>query len=111
MKLLFDANISYRIIKKLKIHFPGCLHVSKSGLTLPITDRKIWQFALQNDFIIVTFDEYFYELSNLYNSPPKVVWLRFGNLPLNIIVERLVDFKKNIEALHADSQIALLEIF
>ncbi len=111
MKLLFDANISYRIVKKLKIHFPDCLHVSKSGLTFPITDRKIWQFALQNDFIIVTYDEDFYELSNLYNSPPKVIWLRFGNLPLNTIVERLVGFKKNIETLHADSQMALLEIF
>ncbi len=111
MKLLFDANMSFRIVKKLEIHFPDCLHVSKTGLNLPVSDRIIWQFALQNDYTIVTYDEDFYELSNLYNSPPKVVWLRFGNLPVQLIAERIVLFKKDIEALHLDTQIRLLEIF
>lgn len=48
MKLLFDANISFRIVKKLKKDFPECLHVSQSGLNVPITDRMIWQFAKSN---------------------------------------------------------------
>jgi predicted nuclease of predicted toxin-antitoxin system len=32
MKLLFDQNISYRIVKKVSDKFSGCLHVSSCGL-------------------------------------------------------------------------------
>jgi predicted nuclease of predicted toxin-antitoxin system len=35
MKLLIDANISYRIIKLLNQAFPNSLHVSKTGLAQP----------------------------------------------------------------------------
>ena len=110
MKLLFDANISYRIVKKLKSHFPDSLHVSQAKLIPPVSDRMIWQFALKNNYTIVTYDEVFYELSNLYNSPPKVIWLRFGNLPVQSIAERLLNCKNDIEMLHSDNQIGLLEI-
>lgn len=32
MKLLFDQNISYRIIKKIKKEFPGAIQVKALGL-------------------------------------------------------------------------------
>ena len=111
MKLLFDANISFRIVKKLKKDFPNCLHISQSGLNIPITDRMIWQFAKSNSFIIVTYDEDFYELSNLYGSPPKVIWLRFGTPPTEIIIQKLLKHKVEIENLSYDSDIDLLEVF
>ena len=111
MKLLFDANIFYRIVKKLQKDFSNSLHVSRTGLNPPISDRMIWQFARQNDFLIVTYDEDFYELSNLYGSPPKVIWLRFGNAPIQFIAQRLLFFKKDIENLALDPQADLLEIF
>ena len=86
MKLLFDANIFYRIVKKLQKDFSNSLHVSRTGLNPPISDRMIWQFARQNDFLIVTYDEDFYELSNLYGSPLKsfgcVLVMRLFNLSL-----------------------------
>ncbi len=111
MKLLFDANISYRIVKKLQKDFPHSLHVSKTGINPPISDRLIWQFARQNDFVIVTYDEDFYELSNLYGSPPKIIWLRFGNLPTEIITQKLLKFKTEIQNLILDPNTDLLEIF
>jgi predicted nuclease of predicted toxin-antitoxin system len=111
MTLLFDANISYRIVKKLKNDFPNCLHVSKSGLNPPISDRMIWQFAQKTDFIIVSNDEDFYELSNLYGSPPKVIWLRFGTPPTEIVVQRLLKHKADIHAFAIDTTIDLLEIY
>lgn len=45
MKLLFDQNISFRIIKKLKQFFPDCIHVSDCGL-LNYDDAEIWNYAL-----------------------------------------------------------------
>lgn len=44
MKLLFDQNISYRIIKKLDKSFQNCLHVSDCGL-MDCDDNKIWEYA------------------------------------------------------------------
>jgi predicted nuclease of predicted toxin-antitoxin system len=111
MKLLLDANISYRIVKKLQSVFAGSLHVSRTGLISPISDRSIWEFARKNDFTIVTFDEDFQELANLYGAPPKIVWLRFSPQTTPVIVEKLTLYKTEIETLGTDDETDLLEIF
>ncbi len=111
MKLLFDANISYRIVKKLQSDFPNALHVSRSGLVPPIEDRDIWQFAKRHNYIVVTFDEDFYDLLNIFGAPPKVIWLRFGNLPTDDIAKKLIAQKSDIEILATDSDTEILEIY
>jgi predicted nuclease of predicted toxin-antitoxin system len=89
MKLLFDQNISYRISKKL-IDFPiTSLHVSECDL-YEVEDLQIWNYAHKNNFAIVTFDSDFYDLAILQGHPPKVIWLRTGNLPTNQLVELLI---------------------
>lgn len=62
MKLLFDQNISYRIVKKISHLFPECMHVSSCGLN-DAEDPDIWEFARKNKFTIVTYDSDFYDLS------------------------------------------------
>jgi len=59
MKLLLDANISWRLILKLKLHFEDCFHVDHIGITVPAKDIEIWNFALSNNLIIVTNDNDF----------------------------------------------------
>ena len=95
MKLLVDENISHRIIKIIDTHFPGSAHVTsiKEGR---ITDLDIWNYAKKHDFVIVTYDEDFYEWQQLKNSPPYIVWLRFGNAPTRFIAEKLIRHKNNI---------------
>ena len=78
MKLLFDQNISYRIIEKISNLFPGSLQVKQAGLQNS-KDSEIWEYAKKNDFSIVTFDSDFYDLSMIKGSPPKIIWLRTGN--------------------------------
>lgn len=73
MKLLFDENISYRILKYLIDIFPESLHISRIGVSFPVSDRIIWEYAKKNDFVIVTFDENFEAFANLYGFPPKVI--------------------------------------
>jgi predicted nuclease of predicted toxin-antitoxin system len=46
MKLLLDANISWRIAAKLKNHFEDCLHVDKIGLAFPGEDMEIYGLML-----------------------------------------------------------------
>ena len=68
MKLLLDANISWRLVKKLAGVFPNVLHVNDSGLPIPAKDEEIWNWALQNDFVIVTNDEDFLNFTLLSND-------------------------------------------
>jgi predicted nuclease of predicted toxin-antitoxin system len=57
---------------------------------------EIWQFAKQNGFTIVTFDADFFDLSILRGFPPKVVWLRTGNLTTSEIAELIILKSSNI---------------
>jgi predicted nuclease of predicted toxin-antitoxin system len=43
------------------------------------SDDKVWNYAGENGFAMVTKDSDFSELSVLRGSPPKVIWLRIGN--------------------------------
>jgi predicted nuclease of predicted toxin-antitoxin system len=96
MKLLFDQNISFRIEKKISHIFPGSLHVSSCGLS-NCEDQEIWEYALKYHFAIVTFDSDFYDISVINGHPPKILWLRTGNLPTNEIVPLLKSKKKIIQ--------------
>lgn len=41
MKLLLYANLSWRLINKLKLHFVDCKHVDDMGLKIPAKDSQI----------------------------------------------------------------------
>lgn len=78
MKLLFDQNISFRIIPKIEDLFPGSVQVRSVALENK-TDSEIWNYAKENNFCIITFDSDFYDLSLVRGTPPKIIWLRTGN--------------------------------
>ena len=61
MKLLIDANLSWRLVKLISKSFPGSIHVSKTGLKIPAIDKQIWDWAKKNGYTIVTNDEDFYK--------------------------------------------------
>lgn len=44
MKLLFDQNISFRILAKLSQEFAGSVHVKTEGL-INASDIEVWNFA------------------------------------------------------------------
>ncbi len=77
MKLSFDQNISYRILKKLERTYPASDQVKKLGLENP-TDIELWEYARINSYAIVTFDSDFMDIANLKGHPPKIIWLRTG---------------------------------
>jgi len=89
MKLLFDQNISFRVLRLLSDNFSDCRHVRSVGLN-DCNDVKIWQFAKQNGFSIVTFDADFFDISLLRGFPPKIIWFRTGNLTTSEIAERII---------------------
>ncbi len=112
MKLLFDQNISFRILSKLKSAYPEAQQVRSIGLE-NATDREIWQYAKDNDYTIVTFDADFYDMSNLYGHPPRIIWLRTGNRSTSDLAQLLLDRSLIIEQFLSDKSyknIACIEI-
>lgn len=78
MNLLFDQNISFRVLNQIQSLFPEARHVKDFRLQ-HATDNSIWNFAKANGFHIVTLDSDFYDLVTLRGHPPKIIWLRLGN--------------------------------
>ena len=112
MKLLFDQNISFRITNKLQSYFSGCLHVSDCGLN-DCEDSDIWEYSKNKDFAIVTIDADFYDISLINGHPPKIIWIRTGNLTTDEIMQVLISNPERIESFLHDpdfSEIACLEL-
>jgi predicted nuclease of predicted toxin-antitoxin system len=78
VKLLFDQNLSRRLVKAFATEFLGSTHVLHVGLERA-TDGPVWEYAKQNGFVIVSKDADFHQRSFLYGHPPKVVWIRRGS--------------------------------
>jgi predicted nuclease of predicted toxin-antitoxin system len=95
MRLLFDQNISYRIVSKLINYFPDCKHISHVGLK-DCEDLDIWAYALNQNYVIITFDSDFYDLSLINGCPPKIIWIRTGNLTTNEIAQLIISYKETI---------------
>lgn len=96
MKLLFDQNISPRIVKQLEIQFPEVRQVRHLGLENS-SDIEIFEYAKKNDFTIVTFDSDFVDLNVIKGFPPKIIWIRTGNLTTKAISELI---NSNIEIIN-----------
>jgi len=78
MKLLFDHNLSHKLVPRLADLFPHASHTRLTDLALA-PDHLVWEFARRGDFVIVTLDADFFDLLNLYGPPPRVIWIRCGN--------------------------------
>ena len=78
MKLLFDQNLSPKLVNGLADLFPDTSHVQSEGLDCA-SDDQVWEHARLNGFAIVTKDADYNNLSVVRGSPPKVIWLLLEN--------------------------------
>ena len=78
MKLLFDHNLSPRLVQRLDDLYSDATHVSFVSLDRS-TDLAVWAYARTHDCVIVTKDSDFSDIAVLRGFPPKAIWLRLGN--------------------------------
>ena len=112
MNLLFDQNISYKLVRQLSSNFLDCKHVSDLKLT-DASDDQIWTYAKQNNYCIVTFDSDFLNLATLKGSPPKIILIKTGNRKTTRLAQLLKSNSQTIQAFIEDSaykDLACLEI-
>ncbi|GAB4264167.1 MAG: hypothetical protein Kow0027_31200 [Saprospiraceae bacterium] len=110
MKLLLDANLSWRLIKPLKNSFEDVEHVNELPIAQPAKDIEIWNFAKMNNWIIVTCDEDFYNFHLIKGFPPKIILLRKGNLRTEEVATLFYQYKEVIKAFHESPHLGVLEL-
>lgn len=107
MRLLFDQNLSPRLVARLANDYPGAAHVSDFGLDTA-DDRTVWDYARANGFMIVSKDVDFSEMSLLLGFPPKVIWIQRGNCSTQEIEDILRSNFTVIEALDQDPNAGIM---
>jgi predicted nuclease of predicted toxin-antitoxin system len=110
VKLLFDHQLSPRLVKSLADIYPDSNHVYLLGLD-QADDKIIWQHARDERFLIVTKDADFSDLCTLLGFPPKVIWIRRGNCKTSAIEAILRHHYADIEALDRDMIAGVLTLF
>ena len=109
MRLISDENISWRLKKLLPDWEILPSNEIKSEVRL--TDLMIWKFAKANQYTILTFDEDFSELQNLFSYPPKIIWLRTGNVNTAEIASLLINLKDNILEFLNNDELGIYELY
>lgn len=110
MKFLIDNNLSYKLINKLNSVSLDAVHV-KNVLTVYTLDNHIWEFARENELVIITKDNDFDELSQLYGCPPKVVHLLYGNKSTEYVSNLIISNKISlIQFVKSEPENCLLKI-
>ena len=77
------------LVVELADVFQGSAHVRDVGLESS-ADRRVWDFAVEMGFAIVTKDADFRQRSFLFGPPPKVIWIGLGNCSTRQIAELLL---------------------
>lgn len=103
-QILIDNNLSFKLKKEL-----SGIHVSDIGLSTA-SDRNIWDYAKNNDLLLLTKDSDFYHLWSFYGHPPKVIWLRTGNLSTTDLINFMNGKKKEINDFITNPEAGLLEL-
>jgi predicted nuclease of predicted toxin-antitoxin system len=104
MKLLFDQNISFRVVRKIIQDFPSAISVWDVGL-YEEDDIPIWKYAKENGDTIVTQDNDFDNMYGLWGHPPKLIIVRTGNISNVDLAKLLISRKDRIERFVNDTDI------
>jgi predicted nuclease of predicted toxin-antitoxin system len=108
--LLFDQNISPRLVDRLADIYPDSVHVSTLSLGNAM-DIEIWQYAHDHDYMVVTKDADFSELGVVRGFPPKIIWIRRGNCSTQEIELILRENHEAIIVLSSDEETGILALF
>jgi predicted nuclease of predicted toxin-antitoxin system len=109
VKLLFDENLSPRLVGLVAGSFPDSTHVDLVGLH-GCSDGEVWDHARVGGYAIVSKDNDFRQLSFLHGAPPKVVWLSVGNAGTEVIANLLDCHRADLARLDASADESLLVI-
>jgi len=109
VKLLFDQNLSHRLVAILASVFPDSSHVRHFGLQ-SAADQVIWELAREQGFTVVSKDAEFHQRSFVLGFPPKIIWVRLGNCSTSDVAAVLREYEADIRRFCDDEVHAFLAI-
>jgi len=109
MRLIADENISWRL-KKLLPEW-DILPSNEIKPAQRLTDLLIWKFAKANQYHILTFDEDFSDIQNIFSYPPKIIWLRTGNITTTEIAVLPIKYEADIDHFTDSDELGIFEIY
>ena len=107
MKLLFDQNLSPKLVTLLENLFPNSIHAQDIRLDTA-EDSELWNYAHKHDYMIVSKDTDFSDISIIHGHPPKVIWIRRGNCSTSIVEQILNDHYSVIQDFSTNPEQGLL---
>ncbi len=99
-KFLIDENLPYRISLWNKSNFIHVFDIKRG-----IEDADIWEYAKQNELVIITKDADFSNKVLSSSAPPKVIHIQVGNLPLKKLRDFLIRIWPDVEQEIAESKL------
>ena len=110
MKLLFNENLSRRIVLALQARWPGSNQSTLLGLERA-TDAQLCAYAAEHGYVICSKDDDFHRLVAARRYRPKLVHVALGNATNGQILNALLDRADGIEAAlaEADTGVVVLE--
>lgn len=74
---LVDVNLPKYFSFFNEVHY-----IFVSDINLQMTDNEIWNYAMQNNLVILTKDVDFYNRFLITENAPKVIYFQLGNFSL-----------------------------
>jgi predicted nuclease of predicted toxin-antitoxin system len=73
--LLIDENLPASLARGLPVAYSHATEIAPQP-----TDNELWMHARQRDWTLLTRDTDFFDRLMLEGPPPKVIWVRLGNI-------------------------------
>lgn len=106
MRLLFDQNLSWRLVLRLADVFPASTHVRDFEM-YDADDRDIWSLAREKGYVIVSKDDDFDDEHTHPGPPPKVIRVHVGNGPTQALEDIMRGSLDDILAFEKDGRRSL----
>ena len=108
-RLLFDQNLSPRLVERLDDRFGGSVHVLDVGLS-KASDAEVLEFAAHLDMTIVTKDKDFADMVTVRDGVPRVLWVMLGNATTDEVAEAIIDAADSILELLDDPAVQIVQL-
>jgi predicted nuclease of predicted toxin-antitoxin system len=109
MKILIDQNLPARLVRSLEPMFPGSTHVNAVGLG-GARDIELWNFAVLNQFDIMSRDSDLPMLAVRRVDDVCVVWVRLGNLVLRNLLKAIESSLAEVHQALGTRSLRIIEI-
>ena len=85
MKFLVDNQLPLALARFLASRGCDCEHVLDLGLASS-PDSEIWKYARENERVIISKDEDFFNFAHAPETQTRLIWVRLGNCRTPILL-------------------------